>query len=449
MGKNRRVNAIGRLCILIALMLALSLFITGCKGDKEDEGYSFENYTPSDEFSMTFFKGKNDNSERYEYNVLGLYNEIEGQPLTFELQAYDKSNIKAETETYDGDGMVPYEYKRYIYKFNDKDELWVGTHLYEDGHEFIDYIWTDISYGIKTYRGISVGSSFEDLRLAYPEDLYVLPLDEIGSESGTTALAEVDNQKGKAKSKKSGYDGAYFYQPFEDNDVRDIHFYMREGKVAAIEMFSPFELRNVYSGARSDKNLVNKPSDTDIEFKTEIAATGDHSIPVSWEDLGLGNAENSPQPAQFKYNLLRLDASVPQSSIVNEAACGEALMRYVSLVENGKGLEYVKDTHLQHFEIQCKVEKYRDVIAFVISERYGLYQAGGGRSLTVFYYDADKCNWISKEEYVERCSVNKDKIVDLNNKDLPYENMEAYNIYDVDFYVTAQGKIVVGATYGT
>lgn len=257
-----------------------------------------------------------------------------------------------------------------------------------------------------------------------------------------------EDENGKTDSKIAYCDSAYYYQPFEDNDIRDIHFYMRDGEVVAIEMFSPFELRHVY-GTDRDEALVLKPSDQEMTFKTETAAKGTHTIQPTWGDLGLAVLDTLPAPAVFSYDLLRLDASIPQSDKVNALACGEQLMNYIKQVESGSGAEYIKATHFQNWSIRCHTEQYRDVIAFVIDSQYGIYEAGAGRSLTVFYYDAKTCDWISKEEYANRCSIDKDNVVQLYNAELPYENMEAYNIYDTEFYVDANGKTVVGWTYST
>ena len=44
------------------------------------------------------------------------------------------------------------------------------------------------------------------------------------------------------------FDCAYAWQPYtrENNDCRDITFYLRDGAVAAIEIASPYELRYVH-----------------------------------------------------------------------------------------------------------------------------------------------------------------------------------------------------------
>ncbi len=447
MGRKERISVKVRYSMLFACAFALLFLFAGCGKDDESTEDPSTLYVPSDEFSITF-SDYNPMEETYDFNVLRLYDKLEGEPLSFEIEAYDKNNRELTVKKYDGDGTVPYEYKRYIYRFNDKEALWVGTHCYEDGSEYIDYLWSDISSGVKTYRGIGVDSSLDDIIRAYPEDLYYLSRNELGDEAGTTAMAEYKDKSGKFVSSAAYYNCAYFYQPFEDNDVRDIHFYMRDGKVAAIEIFSPFELRHVYSGERSNENLVLKPSEKEMTFKTEAAAKGDYTIHPTWEDLSLFTAaETLPEPAVFKYDLLRLDASIPQSDKVNAIACGDKLLNYIAQVESGNGISYIKDTHYQNWSIRCHTEQYRDVIAFVIDEKYGVYEAGAGSSMTVFYYDAKTCNWISKEEYANRCSVDKDKIVKLYNADLPYEDMAAYNIYDTEFYVDANGKTVIGYTY--
>ena len=137
---------------------------------------------------------------------------------------------------FDGDGMTPHKYKRYWDSF-ETGNLEIGTHYYEpDGVEYISYLWSDIE-GVKTHRNISVGSAEEDILSAYPEDLYY-----VDQESASPGFMELRDKK------DFNYDYAYTWQPFtaESNDIRDITFYIKEGKVVSIEMISPFELRYVY-----------------------------------------------------------------------------------------------------------------------------------------------------------------------------------------------------------
>lgn len=134
-----------------------------------------------------------------------------------------------------GDGMVPYLYKRYWYAFNTGDSLVIETDYYEpDGVEYISYIWTDME-GAKTNQGIAVGSTAAELLSAYTDDLYYL-------EQEQTESSLVDEDAGY------NFDYAYAWQPYspETNDIRDITFYIADGKVAAIEMTEPYELRYVY-----------------------------------------------------------------------------------------------------------------------------------------------------------------------------------------------------------
>ncbi|MGN0710751.1 MAG: hypothetical protein ACI4LO_03240 [Anaerovoracaceae bacterium] len=44
------------------------------------------------------------------------------------------------------------------------------------------------------------------------------------------------------------FDYAYAWQPYnaENNDIRDITFYIKDGKISSIEVIKPFELRYVY-----------------------------------------------------------------------------------------------------------------------------------------------------------------------------------------------------------
>jgi len=116
--------------------------------------------------------------------------------------------------------------------------------------EYISYLWSDIE-GVKTNKNVSVGNTEEVLLSAYPHNLYYLDKEEAFSEIGLTALGIIEYSEGKLTetiNEKYDFDYAYMWQPFtrENNEVRDITFFIRNGKIAAIEAISPFELRHVY-----------------------------------------------------------------------------------------------------------------------------------------------------------------------------------------------------------
>lgn len=286
----------------------------------------------------------------------------------------------------------------------------------------------------------------ESLIKAYPENLYELPKEELGNSAGTAMSGLWDDQGNDLSKDKSVYDGAYVYQPAGDDDARDIRFYTIADSIVAIELFSPAERRNFSAETNLEQHLTIKPSNEAMEFKTTIEAEGEHQIPVTWADLGNVWDESAEEPAsaEVKYKLIKLDQQIPQSEIVNGWTCSDALMSYVELVESGRGIEYVQEARYLYLDVECKVERYKDVIAVVIEGHYGLYEGCGGQSFTVFYYDANTCNWISAEEYADRCGIDKDTIVKLYNQELSYLDMEAYNIYDAEFYINAEGEVIIG-----
>ena len=167
-----------------------------------------------------------------------------------ELILYEqRGDLKLEQEIeFDGDGLKPYAYKRY-WSGDPGERRMVGTHHYElDGLEYIDYLWSDVP-GVKTARGVSVGSSEQELLTAYPEDLYYISRGEALSERvlGVYEIPEAGFDESAMEVKEEfEFDFAYCWQPFEDNDCRDVTFYFRDGSVCAVEAVSPFELRHVY-----------------------------------------------------------------------------------------------------------------------------------------------------------------------------------------------------------
>ena len=141
----------------------------------------------------------------------------------------------ATVESIDGDGLTPYQLKRYK-QDGPNGSLVVGVHAYPlDGVEYISYLWTDRpGMCLADWSSLEVGAPEKDLVWRYSN---LRPIDK--------GEAELDWM-----SSHSTWDFDEFYvwqpDPPESNDCRDITFYMKDGKVAAIEMTAPFELRYVY-----------------------------------------------------------------------------------------------------------------------------------------------------------------------------------------------------------
>ncbi len=180
-------------------------------------------------------------SQRYDDRVSNSFSlTIPGveKPLTL-FERY-QSDMEPEREfTYDGDGLVPHMYRRYWYTLKDGASLLVETDFYEpDGVEYISYLWTNAE-GAKTDLNIGVGSSEEELLGAYTEGLYYLEKEQ--------AEPEVQKMAGDPEP-DFRFDCGYTWQPFtqESNDIRDVTFYLQEGKVTSVEVMNPFELRYVY-----------------------------------------------------------------------------------------------------------------------------------------------------------------------------------------------------------
>ena len=197
-------------------------------------------------------------ADRYTYRMNGIYSLYlpDGKlPDTKVLTLYQEfvnpvTNPKATSlmgqsiQSLSGDGMVPHDYKLYRYDFRD-GLLQLETHFYEpDQLEYLSSIITtlpgaSVAFGDPAQSSVAVGSSEEDLLLAFREHLYFL---NTGSRQVT--------QYGELMMDRSGvpveYDSLYFYQSYQNNDCRDITFYMKDGKVVCIEICSPFELRYVY-----------------------------------------------------------------------------------------------------------------------------------------------------------------------------------------------------------
>jgi len=194
-------------------------------------------------------------SERYDSRItsdfsLVLFDKV--NPISDTLSLFEKHHNEMDFEKeylYDGDGMVPHMNKRYWYTF-EKGNLMIGTHYYEpDKVEYISYLWSDIE-GVKTNRNVAVGSVEKELLSAYTDDLYYIDKDEALSEIGLSAIGIIGYNEGNLIELDENYDFdyAYVWQPFtsETNEIRDITFYIKGGKVVAIEVIEPYELRHVY-----------------------------------------------------------------------------------------------------------------------------------------------------------------------------------------------------------
>lgn len=174
-------------------------------------------------------------SEKYDDHITGDFSlsfsdKVSHVPETFYLFDKYHNDAQATEETlYDGDGLVPHMYKRYGYSF-EQGNLIIRTDYYEpDQVEYISYLWTDVE-GVETNRNVAVGSTEDELLSAYNEHIYYFDKDE--------ALSD----------ELLDFEYAYFWQPYtlKTNELRDITFYIKSGKVEAIEIVQPFELRYVY-----------------------------------------------------------------------------------------------------------------------------------------------------------------------------------------------------------
>ena len=198
-------------------------------------------------------------SERYDDRITDdfslVYPDVlsdESGPISdtiFLFKNYQNEMDPVKEYLYDGDGMVPHMYKRYWHTFQEGG-LMIGTHYYEpDEVEYISYLWSDIE-GVKTNKNVSVGSTEKELLSAYADDLYYIDKGEACSESGLSVIGIIGYKEGNSEELDESYDFdyAYAWQPFtpETNEIRDITFYIKGGRVAAIEMLEPFELRHVY-----------------------------------------------------------------------------------------------------------------------------------------------------------------------------------------------------------
>jgi len=194
-------------------------------------------------------------SERYDGRITGDFSLVfsdKASPISdtlFLLEKHHNEMHALKEYLYDGDGMVPHMHKRYWYTFK-KGDLMIGTHYYEpDNVEYISYLWSDIE-GVRTNKNVAVGSAEKELLYAYTDDLYYIDKDEALSETGLSAISIIGYDEGNLTELDENYDFdyAYLWQPFtsETNEIRDITFYIKGGKVVAIEVIEPYELRHVY-----------------------------------------------------------------------------------------------------------------------------------------------------------------------------------------------------------
>lgn len=195
-------------------------------------------------------------SDRYDYRItddFSLSLSDKDNPIGDTLFIFEKYQNEMNTVKeylFDGDGIVPYMYKRYWYNL-DNGNLMIGTHYYEpDNVEYISYLWSNIE-GVKTNKDIAVGSTEKQLLSAYTDDLYYIDKEEAFTGSdGLSVIGIIGYDEGNVKEfdDKYDFDYAYMWQPFtpETNEIRDITFYIKSGKIVAIEIIEPFELRHVY-----------------------------------------------------------------------------------------------------------------------------------------------------------------------------------------------------------
>lgn len=183
-------------------------------------------------------------SERYDDKIAEAFSlmfsqDVQPNPMVL-LQKYENQMEAVGERIYNSDGMEPHKYREYEYAVEAGGRLVVRTDYYEpDQAEYVSCLWTDLE-GTRTNLGVGVGSSETDLLAAYQEDLYYLEGDHT-EQVWSDELSAVQ------------YQYAYAWQPFteENNDIRDITFYIRDGVVAAIEMTEPYELRYVYGYDRA------------------------------------------------------------------------------------------------------------------------------------------------------------------------------------------------------
>lgn len=197
------------------------------------------------------FSERYDDRIRDDFSLLIPKEGTDAFHILFLLDTYQTKYRVAEAYAFSGDGLVPYVPKRYLTTFEDGN-LMIGTDDYEADHvEYISYLWSDIE-GVKTNKGVAVGSAETELLAAYQEGLCYMDKAEALSDLNMTALSILGYGEDQTLIESYDFDYAYFWQPFNpaENDVRDITFFIRDDTVSAIEMQNPLELRHVIkSGA--------------------------------------------------------------------------------------------------------------------------------------------------------------------------------------------------------
>ena len=151
---------------------------------------------------------------------------------------------------HESDDLVPPEQHKLYWYTMDNGGLFVDTDYFElDQREYIAYLWTNIE-GAKTNKTVAVGSSENDLLIAYKDNLLYLEKDEALSEkkSNLLSFSDFSDEHLATLEEKYDFDYAYVWQPFtpETNDIRDITFFIKNYIVVAIEIIKPSELRHVY-----------------------------------------------------------------------------------------------------------------------------------------------------------------------------------------------------------
>lgn len=185
-------------------------------------------------------------SERYDEQILDEFSLLipkEGSDafqILFLLDTYETKYRVTEAYAFPNDGLVPYIPKRYLSTFED-GSLMIGTDDYEADHvEYISYLWSDLE-GVRTNKGVMVGSAEEAIFLNYTEHLYYMDKGEAFSNLNRSARSILGDGGTQTPDEKYDFDYAYLWQPADaaQNDRRYLTFFIRDGYVSAIEMQNP------------------------------------------------------------------------------------------------------------------------------------------------------------------------------------------------------------------
>lgn len=161
-----------------------------------------------------------------------------GAALPAQLRLYELFDPPEADEngSFDSDGLTPFEHTWYRY-----DGAAAGGHLLAtcsrfegETEEYLSNLWTDLP-GVGTGRGVAVGSGEAALLAAYPQDLYYLTPEDFYEENVAEYRTPPD----------FSFDWVYVWQPYENNDIRQLTFFLKDGLVTAIEADRPYELRFV------------------------------------------------------------------------------------------------------------------------------------------------------------------------------------------------------------